>query len=191
MGTQNKIAQSHKFLRALMAVIFAAGMTCIAAPAAAEGWYAGASFGNAGDRNWCNTNLGACDDTGSGKKIFAGNQINDFFAYEFGYNDLGKRSDIGISAEATGFVVSLVGMIPIGDMFSISLRVGTFYWDEDIRNTNPALSGSDDGPNLTLGIGAHIPMGKRFTARVEWERYDVNQDDINLLSAGIAYNFGK
>ncbi|MEW6331187.1 MAG: outer membrane beta-barrel protein [Pseudomonadota bacterium] len=191
MESQNKTAQNHNFFRALFAAILTTGTACIADSALAEGWYVGASSAKVEDRNWCDRNLGACDDKDSGWKVFVGNQLNRFVGFEFGYNDLGQMTDTGVTTESDGFVVSLVGMIPVGDMFSITGRVGTFHWNSEISSSNPALAGDRKSTNLTVGIGANVAMGRRFSLRVEWEHYDVNEDDISLLSAGVAYSFGK
>jgi hypothetical protein len=191
METQHNTIHNHKLLRALLAAVFAAGLAVLAGPVAAEGWYVGASSGKVENRNWCDVSPAACDDKDSGWKIFAGNQLNRFVGYEFGYTDLGQLTNTGITAEADGIVVSLVGMIPVGEMFSIAARVGAFRWNSDVNSTTPSLSRSRDGTNMTLGVGAKIPLGKRIDVRVEWERYDVDDDDYSLISAGIAFNFGK
>jgi hypothetical protein len=191
METQHNTAHNRKLPPALLAAVFAAGLVVLAGPVAAEGWYAGASSGKIENRNWCDVNLGSCDDKDSGWKIFVGNQLNRFIGYEFGYTDLGQLTDTGTTAEADGVVVSLVGMIPVGEMFSIAARVGAFHWNADVSSATPSLSRSRDGTNMTLGVGAKIPLGKRVDVRVEWERYDVDDDDYSLLSAGIAFNFGK
>lgn len=191
METQHNTAHNRKLPRALLAAVFTAGLAVLPGPVAAEGWYVGASSGKAENRNWCDVSPAACDDKDSGWKIFAGNQLNRFVGYEFGYTDLGQLTNTGITAEADGVVVSLVGMIPVGEMFSIAARVGAFRWNSDINSTTPSLSRSRDGTNLTVGVGAKIPLGKRVDVRVEWERYDVDDDDYSFLSAGIAFNFGK
>lgn len=192
METQhNNTAHNCKLPRALLAAVFAVGLAVLASPVAAEGWYAGASAAKVENRNWCDASPVGCDDKDSGWKIFVGNQLNRFVGYEFGYTDLGQLTAAGSTVEADGVIASLVGMIPVGEMFSITARVGTFHWNSDVQSTNPALSRKKDGTNLTVGIGAKIPLGKRVDVRVEWERYDVDDDDYSFLSAGIAFNFGK
>jgi OmpA-OmpF porin, OOP family len=191
METQHNTAHNHKLLRAMLAAVFAMGLVVLAGPVAAEGWYAGASYGNTEDRNWCDSSLGACDDTDNGWKVFAGNQFNRFVGVEFGYNDLGELTDTGITAEASGFVASLVGMIPIGNAVSFTGRVGSFLWKSDVNTSIPGISGSERSASLTVGIGANVALGKRVTVRAEWERFDVDDDDYSFISVGLAFNFGN
>ena len=198
--TQHNTAHRYKLLRTLLAAACAAGIAGLAVPASAEGWYAGASFGNSKDNDWCEDVSGSCDDKDSGWKLFAGNQFNKNAAIEFGYVDLGETSANGTvlgipvtaTGEATGFNVSLVGMMPVGATSNLTGRIGLFRWDSDVSGTAAGIpvSVSDSGTDLAFGVGASFGIGKNAALRIEWERFqDIgDEDDVDLLSLGIAFN---
>ena len=80
------------------------------------------------------------DDSDTGFGIAGGYQLNDHFAFEFAYVDLGSVSyqlsatvsdgtneadaDVQLESSADGPVVSALGILPIGERFSVFGRVG-------------------------------------------------------------------
>ena len=49
---------------------------------------------------------------------------------------------------------------------------------------------TDDGIGLTYGVGANIHFTRRWSARLEWERFvDVGDGDVDLGSLGMMYKF--
>jgi OOP family OmpA-OmpF porin len=188
------------------------------APARAEeapGAYLGISVGQTKVDEVCD-GISSCDDTDVGWKVFAGYQFNRFFAVEGGYVDLGKASASvsglldpffgcgtisgSVEVDAWGAVASAVGTIPIGQRFGIFGKVGAAYTDAKLSASLTTsgcgpISGSesDDGVDLTFGVGAKFDILRNLSIRAEWERFnDVGGDleaDVDLISAGVAYKF--
>lgn len=137
--------------------------------------------------------LGAtsCDDEDTGLKVFGGYKFNPNFAVEGLWADLGEVSATGPGGTATvevdGFGAAAVGIIPLNEQFSIFGKVGAFMWD---ASGGGAASGTDDdGTDIMFGAGVSWDFTSRFGVRAEWERFDIDGDDVDFLSVGLQINF--
>ena len=153
------------------------------------------------------TGTTSIDDTDTGWKLFGGYQINRNFALELGYVNLGEFGlDIDFTApvagsanasiEVDGFALSGLGILPIGDKFGVFGRVGAYAWEANADATvsvsgigTVSLSDDEDGTDFFYGIGAKYDFMENFGARVEWERYDIDGDDVDLISGSLVYIF--
>lgn len=184
--------------------------------ASAQNWYGGFGVGQSKADVDCDPDYTAifadiscsADDTGTGWKLFLGNQFNPNVAVEFGYVDLGEFKLTGLdsffgstlaTAEANGFNVAIVGSSPASSNTVFMGKIGLFMWNADVTiNTSNFGSASEDdsGTDLMIGFGARFNFSKNFGLRVEWERFmDVGdedttgQSDVDLLSASLVFNF--
>ncbi len=138
--------------------------------------------------------LGAtsCDDKDTGYKVFGGYKFNPNFFLEGGYVDFGelKATAPGGSASATADALffSAAGAIPLGDRASFYGKVGLFFWDGTISATG-SPDFSDDGNDILFGIGGSFDLTSQFGLRAEWERYDLDGDDVDMLSVGVQFMF--
>ncbi|MDH3314343.1 MAG: outer membrane beta-barrel protein [Gammaproteobacteria bacterium] len=132
----------------------------------------------------------SCDDDDVGFKVFGGFKFNQYFGAEIGYADLGEVSVSGpggtATAEVDGFQFAAVGSYPI-EQFSLLGKVGFFAWDGEI--STPIGSFDDDGTDFMFGLGGAFHFTPQFSVRGEWERFDVDGDDVDMFSASIIYNF--
>lgn len=151
------------------------------------------------------------DNRDTGYKVFGGYQINKNFALEGGYFDLGQ---FGFTATAVptgtlngriklrGLNLDLVGIAPLTDRFSVFGRVGvnhaqardSFIGTGAVHVLNPNPTKRDT--NYKFGLGVQYDFTEALAMRVEGERYRINdavgnKGDINLISAGLVYRFGK
>jgi OOP family OmpA-OmpF porin len=171
----------------LLPGIFAAlALTSLPALAADNGIYLGASVGQSGlqvdDFNY--------DADATGYKLIAGWRFIDWLAVEANYLDFGSGDDTvfgdKIETEADGISLSAVGFLPVGpvDLFA---RVGAVDWSADI--SSPGLgSGSDDGTDLTYGVGAQFRVWS-LSIRAEYEMFDVSDADLDMISVGVTWTF--
>jgi OOP family OmpA-OmpF porin len=134
------------------------------------GWYVGADIGT--------TDLdGADDDTGT--RFVGGYNINRNFAAELGYSMLYDKGGVDVTAwELVG-----IGKFPFGNNFSVFGKLGFAMWDADFPG------GSDDGTDLTFGLGVQYDFSRNFGVRGQWQTYDVGDGDADVLSLGIIYRF--
>jgi OOP family OmpA-OmpF porin len=200
-------------------------MAAPAARAAGTGWYAGvgggwSSFdGNAVDiaptlagESYTVTSL---DDSSTGWKVFGGYQFNKNWAAELAYTDLGKFSmnaDVsgGLGGGAgteyaqvkpTCWSLSAVGILPLGNNFSLLGKVGVCRWD-DRFSAHETVAGMEypypdgdsysKGTDLTFGLGAKYDVTKNYGVRAEWERFNNvvhDQSNVDLLSISFQYSF--
>jgi len=167
-------------------LIAAMALTSLPAVAADNGIYLGASVGQSGlqidDFDY--------DASATGYKIIAGWRFLDWLAVEGNYVDFGSGDDrvegTKIEAEADGISLSAVGFLPVGpvDLFA---RVGAVDWSADI--SSPGLSSdSDDGTDLTYGIGAQFRVWS-LSIRAEYEMFDVSDADLDMISVGVTWTF--
>ena len=147
-----------------------------AAQAAPPGGYIGFGLGSA--------DIKEIDETDTAYKLVAGWTANQNLGVEVAFIDLGTYQS-GL-ADAYGVVFDVVGYLPLGNNFNILGKLGMFAWTVDVDMINA----SDDGTDLTYGLGVQYDFTNRLFLRGEWEEYfDVSGSDISLLSAGISYTF--
>ena len=159
------------------------------------------------------------DDSDTGFGLAGGYQLNDNFALEFSYVDLGSASsshaatvtdgttpedvDVVLQSSADGAAVSALGILAIGERFSVFARLGISFLSAD-GTAKITAGGETARPNQSsqkvdpvYGIGAEYSFSKHFAVRLAWDRYtDVGTDDVtgnidgDLISLGIRMNAG-
>ena len=154
------------------------------------------------------------DDADTGFGLAGGYQINDHFAVEFAYVDLGSVdyqatstltngtdtavAETRLESSAHGPVVSALGILPIGERFSVFGRVGFSLLNAEgsaritLDGDSQRISQSSQKSDPVFGIGAEFNMTRHFTLRLAWDRYldvgtaDVSGDiDADLITLGI------
>lgn len=139
------------------------------------------------------------DDSDVGFKVFGGYRISPNFAVEASYFDLGEASghfedifdsvdfDVGVS----GFNASVVGILPVSDMFSLFGKIGYASYDIDAHVDVAGVgSGSDSQSesDMTYGLGGELSFGQ-FAVRLEYEAISVDNGDANMISVGGVFRF--
>ena len=150
---------------------------------ATPGVYFGVGLGN-GDLNET-----AIDDEIS-KKIFAGYQVNKYFAVEAAYQDFGNynSSAIGASSELDGLEASVLASYPINSRVSVYGRVGIWNWDYDTQVSNTSFS--EGGTDKFYGAGLDVKLNQRVKVRAAWDEYELDDDSIsNVTSLNLLYTF--
>ena len=154
------------------------------------------------------------DDSDTGFGLAGGYQINDHFAMEFAYVDLGsvdyqatatvsdgvdeRDADVGFGNSAHGPVISAIGILPIGERFSVFGRVGLSLMNAEgtaritLDGATQRVSQSSQKTDPMYGLGAEYSVSKNFAIRVSWDRYldigtkDVTGDvDADLITLGV------
>ena len=133
-------------------------------------------------------------------KLFGGYQLNPNFALEAAFVDLGDVSYSGSFAGApvtggriqnSGLNLSAVGVVPLGQSFVLFGKVGMFLWYSEATDVTGgfAFRSEEDGADLSLGLGASVVVGPRVSLRAEWERFDMSNVDVDLVTLGFAFRF--
>jgi len=175
-----------------------------------DNWYVGVGAGQGKGKDVCtdvaSIGISSCDDTANGYRIFAGFTFNKNFWVEFGYSDFGKADASGVvlsvpvTAEwkATAWDVSMLGMLPVADNFSVFGRLGIAMWnvDLDVNASGFPASQSASGADPVYGVGVEYNFTKQFGLRGEWARYSnvgddnsTGQTDVDVTGVSVLYRF--
>ena len=151
------------------------------------------------------------DERGRGFKLFAGKQLNPYFAVEGGYFDLGKfsfnatTSGNGVLNGEAGFRganLDLVGQWPLSQRFSLLGRIGVNYAKASTHFTGNRLAAvtnpnpSERKIGAKAGLGLEYKFSEALALRAEVERYRVNdavgnRGDVDLASVSLVYKLGR
>lgn len=116
-------------------------------------------------------------------QVFGGYRINQWFAAELAYIDGGSPSDnildINAKIDSSAFEVSLIGSLPLTDVFSLHARAGVLSWDSELIAEGLKLA-EDDGTDFSYGIGASLRFGPSAEARIEARSADLDGTDMRL-----------
>ena len=125
--------------------------------------------------------------------VNGGYRVNDNFAVEAAYLYLGEAEDDMApiwEAKVTGFNFSAVGIIPVNAQVDVFGKVGMFMWDVELSEQGYGKLGSDDGTDLSFGLGAAFHVTQEFSVVAEFQRFtDVSDGDLNNFSVGARLNF--
>jgi OOP family OmpA-OmpF porin len=153
----------------------------------------------------------ASDERGTGGKLFVGQRLNQYFAIEAAYFDLGK---FGFSSTTTGGGVlngnvgfrggslDLLGQLPLSQRFSVFARAGMNYAAARAHfSGNRLFAATNPEPrerklNAKAGLGLEYKFSEALAVRAEVERYRVNdavgnRGDVDLASVSLVYKMGR
>jgi len=156
------------------------------------GFYAGAGLGQATIE---------VDDVGfdaddTAFKVFGGYNFNQYFAVEVSYFDAGEPDqDFGggtVAVGIDGLNASAIGRLPLGEVFSLFGKIGFASYDAEISarvggSTVFSESGSED--DLSYGFGGAFNLGSSFELRAEYEAFDIEDGNFNILSVSGLFKF--
>lgn len=172
-------------------------------------FYIGASAGTAAQDGACDVldNQNACDDSGSGYKVFAGTRLSPqtqnanlpVLGVEGGYINFGESTakgdlinirqfDIGdtsSSSNLSGFYAVATASKEIAPRTTLFGKGGALYWTQEnetsIQETGLSevkTSSEESGFGGLLGLGAEYQMTDNLSVRGEYERgFGVGKDD--------------
>ena len=120
---------------------------------------------------------GEAKDTGF--RFLGGYRFNRTLAAELGYAMLYDKDGV----EATAWELVGVASFPIANRFSVFGKLGLAMWEAEGGGVK------EDGTDLTYGVGVQYDLTPRFAIRGQWQRYDVDDADADVLSIGIIYKF--
>ena len=184
-------------------LIAAALLACAPLTAhAAPGWYigfdAGKTHADAEIKDVFLLGDITAEDTGSstGFQLRGGYQFGRFFAVELGLADLGEfehtfspddcpgtiqSCDISASTSFRGFMVSMVGILPLGDRWSLNARAGM----SEMQIKSRQFNGGD--ADSTREAGAHFSFGAGLKIDEHWQLL-LSHSTIEALDFGLGVN---
>ena len=171
-------------------VLFAGLIAASTADAADHGVYLGAAVSHAAvDVDYHNASSAVKFDGSNTKyKIIAGIRARDWLAFELNYVDFGSVDNTQTEYKLDGYDVFAVGLFQaaIVDLYA---KAGGIRWNSSLRSVTNAIGNADDsGFDLAYGGGAQVRFGS-FGIRAEYERFDVNQSNTDMISVGATWTF--
>lgn len=158
-----------------------------------DGWYAGLGIGQSkyGDIDEASANTRT-----EGWKVYGGYQFNKYLAIEGGYanlNDMTARTGaIVTNLDTDAWTLGAVLSYPVTGKLSVMGKLGAAYMLADVNVKNGAaltVRGGDDSYEPNYGVGVSYALLDNLNLRVEWERFDRKEYDIDLVTAGVALKF--
>ncbi len=176
--------------KTLLAATFAAALLALPAQAADNGIYLGAGAGQSAVK-FDELNLDY-DADATAFKVIGGWRILDWLAVEGNYVDLGSGDDrIGgekFETSIDGVTLSALFLLPVGPV-DLYARGGAVYWNADVKSPALDIKASDDGTDLTYGVGVQFRVWS-LSLRAEYERFDISDiDTVDMASLGVTWTF--
>lgn len=169
----------------LKKLLLASSLAVISTTASAAGGYIGFSVGQT------DPDQEGFDDATS-MAFTGGLKVNDNFALELSYIDLGE-SDDDIdpvwTLEADGINFSAVGIIPINESIDLFAKAGMFMWDVTVDEEGYGEIYSDDGTDISLGFGAAANLAENFGLVFEYQMFELDDEDASNISLGARFIF--
>lgn len=184
----------------LVALLALAGF---ATPCAAQGqerqpFYVGIGLGQSDATEFCSTaGLGGgaagCDQKDTALHGFAGYQLNNIFAVELGFRDLGNAQIPGTDVGLRTYDLTAVGTVPIGNI-SLFGKLGLFRGQA--KGNGGAGGITETHTSLTWGAGLQWDVAKSWALRGEIQHYPNmmggrfgGSTDVNVIGADLLFRF--
>lgn len=158
-----------------------------------DGWYGGLGIGQS---NYSDVNATSANTRTEGWKVYAGYQLNKYLGIEGGYvnlNDLtATTGTVHTNVDTDGWTLGAVLSYPLTDKLSLTAKLGAAYLLADVNTKNgaaPTVTVADDGYEPNYGVGVRYAVFDNLDVRAEWERFDRNDLNIDLITAGLAVKF--
>ncbi len=159
------------------------------------------------------------DDSDTGFGFGGGYRFSDHFAVEAAYVDLGAvdyradvtvtdgtdqaDADVRLDSSGDGPVISALGILPIGERFSVFGRVGFSLLNAKgtaritVDGNSQRASQDSQKSDPVVGVGMEYELSRHFAVRLAWDRYfDVGTEDVtgdvdaDLYTVGVRMNVG-
>jgi OOP family OmpA-OmpF porin len=193
------------------------------AHASDAGAYAGASLGamrsglssefkDSLARNFGSVSLSE-DQSDAAVRALLGYRFNRNFAVEGGWSDFGSVAGqagttlplarVAAARETTAWFVDAVGVLPVGDSFDLTGRIGVAFWRVEATTTTTLAVSSvsasamqtQNGSSPRLGIGAQYRISDKVRLALELESFragksgDIGRSTVSTVFAGIKFTF--
>ncbi len=120
-------------------------------------------------------------------KGFAGFRLNPIVSLESQYVDFGTAEGGDNRVQAHGVTAGGVFEAPVSPFIHPYVKAGVLFWDADSRFSN--VSRNDKGTDFTYGAGVRLILGRNVDIRAEYERFELDLNDVHTISAMLQFNF--
>jgi OmpA-OmpF porin, OOP family len=127
------------------------------------------------------------DDDSRYWKAYLGTQMNEWFGLEASWLEFDRAEGDNADFETDGVSGAAVISFPVGQTSSLYVKAGQYWWDSSV--TVAGVSVSDSGNDVLVGAGLNLGFTDHLHLRLEFERYKVEDVDIDGASAGLQITF--
>lgn len=173
--TQRQTKSARRAWKALLACALAIPLYAQAAPSL----YLGLGGGVADNKD--------LDDTDTAIKALVGFNFNETFGVEGSYIDFGETNRGAFRSEADTVAVHGIVNLPFNPRFGLFAKGGAHF--ANVTTSGPGFSRSEDETDATYGAGAKFEFTDYLGARAEWERYEMENRDTDVVSASLIFKF--
>lgn len=128
------------------------------------------------------------NDNRFGYDLHIGARFNPVFGIEGGFTDFGEAEENGVTYSADGFTLAGLVHFPLADRASVYGKLGQLFWDAEGRTTFGNFE--DDGNDVFYGLGLSLPVGVATDLRFEYERFELDDADVDQAAIGLNFLFG-
>ncbi len=217
-------ARLRQALVAAAFIVASIGLLHPGAASAEDDWYVSASLGSLSldydgadltsdlaSRGWTITDV-TVDDSGTAWKIVGGFNVNEYFALEAGFVDLGDvttrysttippteidnilNDTLAVHPlQGDGWVTSAVLRWPVQDNLALTARAGWYFWESDVdvrvvTGGTGSVSDRESGSDAMFGVGLEWQLNQQWSVTAEYERYQLNEW-IDVPFVGVKFAF--
>ena len=127
------------------------------------------------------------DQSDSFWKGYIGTMFNSAIGMELSFVDFSRATDQGSTFDADGYGAALVLAFPMTENLALYAKGGLYFWDAESRFAG--ISASDDGDDPFYGAGLKFKLNEALDLRVEYERYEISNIDLDAASAALQFSF--
>ena len=155
--------------------------------------YVGGGYGQAHWRPGCPGAVPQCDDTQAALHVFAGYHINETFAAEVAFTNLGKADGPNVEVKGKAWEASVVAGLPISGRFSAIGRLGIYRGV--VKGGGLFANHTETNYGATYGLGVQAAITQNLGARLEWQAFpgvggsSITDSDVNVLSLSALWRF--
>ena len=126
------------------------------------------------------------DERGSWK-IVGGARTGGVLGIEGGFVDFGGLEDDDARFESEGVLLAGVFELPVSDDFAPYAKLGQLFWDTESRS--PIGRADNDGSDTFYGVGLRLGASPNVDVRLEYERFEIDNADVDMASLGLNFLF--
>lgn len=146
----------------------------------------GIGYGRINGEDYTNTN-GDLSKSRVSWKALVGTKVNSILSVEGQYIDFGAANRSSDRIQATGWTAGVVLELPLETSITPYGKIGALFWETDSSFNN--ISRNEDGTDLTVGLGLRFMLSPHLALRTEYERFEMDNTDIDNLSLNVQFNF--
>jgi OOP family OmpA-OmpF porin len=125
-------------------------------------------------------------DNRTGWKLTAGGNYNPHFGLEVSYVDFQDAEDGPLTFESAGYSLAATAGAPLTETFKLYAKLGNLWWDADGGGADDDDSFDIDGNDTFYGVGAGFAVSPRVHLKLEYERYELRNTDIDMPSINVS-----